>query len=241
MKKPRFKKIKNKVKDITERDWGSFKEKIKDIEWSSVKERLEDIKIKKSRLERLKQKITDFEELKQDSEEKDTSTIDKSHGVNQEQKDPLSIKEKYKSLKLLAKTKVLLKDQQPSETIYLDKLERNELKHIQNDLSGMLHSIRSQEKKEVAWQPVKAIPKNDLSKVKYQGLNLKEYWLEQFHSLLSLYAETTHFEDIIKYLSNSYSVKLPLLKRVFSKVSDLKDIWLFSEGKNNNDLLNFLK
>lgn len=219
MKKPNFRKVKEKL------------EKVKDLDLTSIKDKLENVKLKKSKLEKLKEKLEDFDQAKKRSshlEEVFIETTEDSHIDT-------GIQSKYKSFSLLGKTKNMLKEYECLEDSYLPK---SELQGLQHELSEMIHSVNQESSKsEVKWETITTSKtKSDFFRKdeKSTGCWIIDYWLYQFKTVLKHYMDKyseDRLEVYILSLSNGRSNKYPLLRRIFNILKAIPPVEIIENEK----------
>jgi len=127
-----------------------------------------------------------------------------------------SIRQKYKSISLLEKTKNILKTYSSLEETYLPP---EDLSDIQSELAKISADIKAEPKKEMEWEPIKkikikAIPERIL-------INFKEYWISKFCSLLKLYSNISEINNVLQCLKSPGHLQYPVLSRLYKKIKSI--------------------
>jgi len=183
-----------------------FRKKIKEkLDLTKLKDKVEDLGIFKSKLDKLREKL---DELEKDEPESTPLTI---REINQD-----SIRQKYKSISLLGKTKQILQEYDALEDSYLPPDDLNEL---QEDLAQISSEIKEEDKKEIKWESLKTKHLDKKRSIRSGDLvSIKDYWISAFSKLFSLYSEENPLIQVSKIQHSHMKFKFPLLNRVLEKI-----------------------
>jgi hypothetical protein len=182
--------------------FGKFKDK---LDLKKFKDKIDNLGILKSKLDNLKENL---DNLDNSEAEQSFTPIKTTKGE--------SIRQKYKSMSLLSKTKQILQGYESLEESYLPPEDLGEL---QSDLSKISAEIKEEGKKEVKWESIKigfSLEKetNRIEKL----INLREYWMSEFYSLFKKYSEENTLTEVSRFFHTHLKLKFPLLARLLEKI-----------------------